>query len=170
MRYLAVQITWLTIIAMSRPAIRREPAQQPGRSSLQCLQPARGRTAAGHGSYNGVVMPPTKQPAGSQGSAGTPGQDAARAERDVPPGEPGRTAALRAALSERVVIADGAMGSMLQGSAAALDDFAGHEARADRSDAIGGIPARPGALDRRRHHASSGGQVLQHLIPVCRGR
>src|SRR5215469_5411797 len=34
---------------------------------------------------------------------------------------------LRAALTERVVIADGAMGSMLQGSAATLDDFAGHE-------------------------------------------
>src|ERR1022692_204742 len=40
--------------------------------------------------------------------------------------EPGlRT--LRAALAERVVIADGAMGSMLQSSAATLDDFAGHE-------------------------------------------
>ncbi|MGD0686443.1 MAG: methionine synthase [Streptosporangiaceae bacterium] len=36
-------------------------------------------------------------------------------------------AALRAALSERVVIADGAMGSMLQVSDATLDDFDGHE-------------------------------------------
>src|SRR5215471_8187331 len=34
---------------------------------------------------------------------------------------------LRMALAERVVIADGAMGSMLQGSDATLDDFAGHE-------------------------------------------
>src|SRR5258708_4704774 len=34
---------------------------------------------------------------------------------------------LRAALAERLVIADGAMGAMLQGSAATLDDFAGHE-------------------------------------------
>src|SRR5216684_1262897 len=34
---------------------------------------------------------------------------------------------LRKALAERVVIADGAMGSMLQGSPATLDDFAGHE-------------------------------------------
>jgi 5-methyltetrahydrofolate--homocysteine methyltransferase len=34
---------------------------------------------------------------------------------------------LRAALAERVIIADGAMGSMLQGSDATLDDFAGHE-------------------------------------------
>jgi 5-methyltetrahydrofolate--homocysteine methyltransferase len=34
---------------------------------------------------------------------------------------------LRAALVERVIIADGAMGSMLQGSDATLDDFAGHE-------------------------------------------
>jgi 5-methyltetrahydrofolate--homocysteine methyltransferase len=34
---------------------------------------------------------------------------------------------LRAALGRRVVIADGAMGSMLQGSAATLEDFAGHE-------------------------------------------
>jgi 5-methyltetrahydrofolate--homocysteine methyltransferase len=34
---------------------------------------------------------------------------------------------LRAALAERVVIADGAMGSMLQGSAATIDDFGGYE-------------------------------------------
>ena len=34
---------------------------------------------------------------------------------------------LRSALAERVVIADGAMGSMLQASAATLDDFDGHE-------------------------------------------
>ena len=34
---------------------------------------------------------------------------------------------LRMALAERVVIADGAMGSMLQGSDATLDDFSGHE-------------------------------------------
>ena len=34
---------------------------------------------------------------------------------------------LRTALAERVVVADGAMGSMLQGSSATLDDFAGHE-------------------------------------------
>jgi 5-methyltetrahydrofolate--homocysteine methyltransferase len=34
---------------------------------------------------------------------------------------------LRTALAERVVIADGAMGSMLQDSQATLDDFAGHE-------------------------------------------
>jgi 5-methyltetrahydrofolate--homocysteine methyltransferase len=41
-------------------------------------------------------------------------------------GQPGGTA-LRQALAERVVIADGAMGSMLQGSAVTLDDFDGHE-------------------------------------------
>jgi 5-methyltetrahydrofolate--homocysteine methyltransferase len=35
--------------------------------------------------------------------------------------------ALRAALAERVVIADGAMGSMLQASPATIDDFAGYE-------------------------------------------
>ena len=34
---------------------------------------------------------------------------------------------MRAALGERVVIGDGAMGSMLQGSAVTIDDFAGHE-------------------------------------------
>jgi 5-methyltetrahydrofolate--homocysteine methyltransferase len=34
---------------------------------------------------------------------------------------------LRAALAERVVVADGAMGSMLQGSPLTLDDFDGHE-------------------------------------------
>ncbi len=40
---------------------------------------------------------------------------------DGPPGS------LRAALSRRVVVADGAMGSMLQGSDATTDDFAGYE-------------------------------------------
>src|SRR6266581_3063072 len=34
---------------------------------------------------------------------------------------------LRAALAERVVVADGAMGTMLQASDATIDDFAGHE-------------------------------------------
>jgi methionine synthase I (cobalamin-dependent) len=34
---------------------------------------------------------------------------------------------LRTAMTERVVVADGAMGSMLQGSDATLDDFDGHE-------------------------------------------
>src|SRR5215475_8190589 len=34
---------------------------------------------------------------------------------------------LREALTERIVIADGAMGSMLQGSTATLEDFDGHE-------------------------------------------
>jgi 5-methyltetrahydrofolate--homocysteine methyltransferase len=34
---------------------------------------------------------------------------------------------LRTALAERVVVADGAMGTMLQASDAAIDDFAGHE-------------------------------------------
>ena len=34
---------------------------------------------------------------------------------------------LRTALAERVVVADGAMGTMLQASDATLDDFAGHE-------------------------------------------
>ena len=36
-------------------------------------------------------------------------------------------ATLRAALAERVVVADGAMGTMLQASAATLSDFNGHE-------------------------------------------
>ena len=44
-----------------------------------------------------------------------------------PPSGAGGPAALRAALGERVVIADGAMGSMLQGSPITLDDFAGYE-------------------------------------------
>ena len=38
-----------------------------------------------------------------------------------------RAAALRAALATRVVIADGAMGTMLQASDPTLDDFAGLE-------------------------------------------
>src|SRR6516225_9531595 len=39
----------------------------------------------------------------------------------------GDPAALRAALAERVIVADGAMGTMLQASAATLSDFDGHE-------------------------------------------
>src|SRR5262250_2546691 len=39
----------------------------------------------------------------------------------------GDPTALRAALAERVVVADGAMGTMLQASAATLGDFDGHE-------------------------------------------
>src|ERR1035441_3132004 len=42
-------------------------------------------------------------------------------------GRPPRTGSLRRALSERVVVADGDMGTMLQASAATLDDFGGHE-------------------------------------------
>jgi len=38
-----------------------------------------------------------------------------------------RAAALRSALTERVVVADGAMGTMLQASDATIDDFGGHE-------------------------------------------
>src|SRR5450755_2048113 len=61
----------------------------------------------------------SQQP-GSRSVASGPAQDAA-------PSGAGGPAALRAALGERVVIADGAMGSMLQGSAVTIDDFAGHE-------------------------------------------
>jgi methionine synthase I (cobalamin-dependent) len=38
-----------------------------------------------------------------------------------------RRAALKAAIGERLLVADGAMGSMLQGGPTTLDDFAGHE-------------------------------------------
>jgi S-methylmethionine-dependent homocysteine/selenocysteine methylase len=38
-----------------------------------------------------------------------------------------RRSALRAAIGERLLVADGAMGSMLQGCPTTLDDFAGHE-------------------------------------------
>src|SRR5215469_597967 len=38
-----------------------------------------------------------------------------------------RAGALRSALAERVVVADGAMGTMLQASDATIDDFRGHE-------------------------------------------
>ena len=38
-----------------------------------------------------------------------------------------RSAALRSAIASRVVIADGAMGTMLQASDATLADFEGHE-------------------------------------------
>ena len=47
---------------------------------------------------------------------------------DHPPtGGDGGAESLRAALAQRVVVADGAMGTMLQASAATLSDFDGHE-------------------------------------------
>jgi 5-methyltetrahydrofolate--homocysteine methyltransferase len=51
---------------------------------------------------------------------------------------------LRAALAERVVVADGAIGTMLHASDATVDDFAGHEACNDvphltRPDILAGI-------------------------------
>src|SRR6202167_1500827 len=55
-----------------------------------------------------------------------------------------RSAALRSALAARVVISDGAMGTMIQASDATLDDFEGHEGcnevlNATRPDVIVGI-------------------------------
>src|SRR3984885_4873271 len=61
------------------------------------------------------------------------------------PGEPPQPRpSLRAALSERVVIADGAMGSMLQGTPVTLDDSEGHEGcnevlNVTRPDVVTGI-------------------------------
>src|SRR5947209_20447191 len=51
---------------------------------------------------------------------------------------------LRTALAERVVVADGAMGTMLQASDAAIDDFAGYEGcneilNVTRPDIVAGI-------------------------------
>jgi 5-methyltetrahydrofolate--homocysteine methyltransferase len=51
---------------------------------------------------------------------------------------------LRAAIAERVVVADGAIGTMLQASDATLDDFAGHEGcneilNVTRPDVVAGI-------------------------------
>ena len=43
------------------------------------------------------------------------------------PGAGGPAESLRAALAQRVVVADGAMGTMLQASTATLSDFDGHE-------------------------------------------
>src|SRR3954452_6864314 len=42
-------------------------------------------------------------------------------------GMPGTSEGLLAALAERVVVADGAMGTMLQAADPSLDDFEGHE-------------------------------------------
>jgi 5-methyltetrahydrofolate--homocysteine methyltransferase len=47
-------------------------------------------------------------------------------DRSRRPADPPRPP-LRAAIAERVIVADGAMGSMLQGSPLTLDDFDGHE-------------------------------------------
>ena len=61
------------------------------------------------------TQPPDTQPPGTQPPSA----------RQSGPGGSGQS--LRAALGERLLIADGAMGSMLQGSPVTLDDFAGHE-------------------------------------------
>src|SRR5579859_7759921 len=50
-----------------------------------------------------------------------------RKARNSNPGAGGAAESLRAALAQRVVIADGAMGTMLQASDATLADFDGHE-------------------------------------------
>src|SRR6266568_2186478 len=104
------------------------PARHPVRDRPAVRQPSH------RGFYNGVIMPRTKQPPGSQPAITSSPPEAvpatagaARSPAEPPPARSGRTAALRAALGERIVIADGAMGSMLQGSSAKLDDFAGHE-------------------------------------------
>ena len=65
---------------------------------------------------------------------------------DRPPGQ--AVHQLRAALAERVVVADGAMGTMLQASPATLDDFDGHEGcneilNVTRPDVVRGPSTRP---------------------------
>src|SRR5260221_14248867 len=55
-----------------------------------------------------------------------------------------RRSALRAAIGERLLVADGAMGSMLQGCLTTLDDFAGHKGcneilNVTRPDLVGSI-------------------------------
>jgi 5-methyltetrahydrofolate--homocysteine methyltransferase len=50
-----------------------------------------------------------------------------RKARNSDPGALGPAESLRAALAQRVVVADGAMGTMLQASSATLSDFDGHE-------------------------------------------
>ena len=50
-----------------------------------------------------------------------------RKARNSNPGALGPAESLRAALAQRVVVADGAMGTMLQASPATLSDFDGHE-------------------------------------------
>src|SRR5690348_6959261 len=50
-----------------------------------------------------------------------------RKARNSNPGAGGPAESLRAALAGRVVVADGAMGTMLQASSATLSDFDGHE-------------------------------------------
>ncbi len=50
-----------------------------------------------------------------------------RKARNSNPGAAGLAESLRAALAQRVVVADGAMGTMLQASPATLSDFDGHE-------------------------------------------
>jgi 5-methyltetrahydrofolate--homocysteine methyltransferase len=78
------------------------------------------------------------EPAG-RGGGGQPAAPVAEAAR-----HPAARSEFRKAIGQRVVIADGAMGSMLQGSPATLDDFAGHEGcneilNITRPDIVSGI-------------------------------
>src|SRR5499426_2345726 len=50
-----------------------------------------------------------------------------RRAQNPPAGAGGPAESLRAALAQRVIVADGAMGTMLQASPATLGDFDGHE-------------------------------------------
>jgi len=76
-------------------------------------------------------------------SSATPPREALP-EGTSPDETPQPRPSLRAALAERVVIADGAMGSMLQGAAVTLEDFQGHEGcnevlNVTRPDVVTGI-------------------------------
>jgi 5-methyltetrahydrofolate--homocysteine methyltransferase len=60
------------------------------------------------------------------------------------PHDPARVEALRRALASRVVVADGAMGTMLQAAAPTLDDFQGHDGcneilNVTRPDVVAGV-------------------------------
>src|ERR1039457_2683629 len=86
----------------------------------------------------GLTMTMQTEPAG-RGGAGQPAAPVAEAAR-----HPAARGEFRKAIGQRVVIADGAMGSMLQGSPATLDDFAGHEGcneilNITRPDIVSGI-------------------------------
>jgi Vitamin B12 dependent methionine synthase, activation domain len=80
-----------------------------------------------------------------------------RSRGSAPPSQP----SLRAALAERIIVADGAMGSMLHGSPLTLDDFDGHEGcnevlNVTRPDVVTscryafGYPACPDLEDRAK--------------------
>src|SRR4051812_32410142 len=116
---------------MSRPtpgrgAPRLRSPPRPRRSSPRRRRPSPGRAEAARTTAGSQILPPAAAPPGPAYGDAAPG-------RPRPPTRldschmSSRSDILRRTLAQRVVVADGAMGTMLQAADPSLDDFEGHE-------------------------------------------